>query len=101
MSPRIFWVYVLANSHRTIYVGVTADLFHRLEEHRSGHSSRFVARHRLHRLVYAEPYPRALDAIHREKQLKGWTRERKIRLIESANPNWCDWFALPLQPKKK
>jgi putative endonuclease len=105
MDTQGYWVYILANVHRTIYIGVTSDLTRRLAQHRSGCGSAFVRRHSVTRLVYAEQAPTAVEAIQREKQLKRWTRHRKVALIQAANPHWLDWAAVDAaaesQPKKK
>ena len=85
-----FYVYILASRSRVMYVGVTNDLEQRLAQHRAGLASEFTRKYRVHRLVYAERYRYIRDAIAREKQLKGWTRERKMRLIDEANPRWLD-----------
>jgi putative endonuclease len=86
---RTFWVYILASRSRVLYIGVTKDLARRLAQHRAGLSS-FTARYRVDRLVYAEEHASPRDAIAREKQLKGWTRARKVALIEEHNPTWRD-----------
>lgn len=62
----------------------------RVREHRQGPGSRFVARYRVTRLVYTEPHEEIERAIQREKTMKEWPRARKIRLIESGNPDWND-----------
>jgi len=90
MASRTFFVYILASSSRVLYVGVTNNLARRLLEHRSGASPGFAAAHGAHRLVYCETTPNPIAAIAREKQLKGWKRIRKLRLIESTNPEWKD-----------
>jgi len=79
---------------RVLYVGVTSDLRARIDAHRRKKADGFTARYHLWRLVYAEAFPYVRDAIAREKQLKGWRRDRKIALIESANPAWQE---LPLE----
>jgi putative endonuclease len=84
-----YWVYILASNSRTLYVGVTRDIRRRLQAHRSGETS-FTARYRIHRLVYIEGTDDVRSAIRREKQLKGWRRERKIEMITSMNPGWDD-----------
>jgi putative endonuclease len=86
---RRFFVYVLASYTRVLYVGVTNDLARRLEEHRAG-ACTFTARYRIHRLVYAEETADVRAAIRREKQIKGWTRDRKLALVDAANPEWRD-----------
>jgi putative endonuclease len=87
----MYWVYMLASRrHGTLNIGVTNDLRNRLEQHRLGFGSEFVKKYRVHRLVYVEPYDNAEDAIRREKQLKKWNRDWKIRLIEEDNREWDD-----------
>jgi len=87
----MYYVYMLASGrHGTLYVGVTNSIRARLEQHRSGAGSEFVAKYKVHRLVYLESYENPEDAIRREKQFKNWKREWKIRLIEEDNPEWND-----------
>lgn len=85
-------VYILANVNRSVlYTGVTSDLVRRVAEHREHLDPRtFTARYRVDRLVHFEPYPDIVAAIEREKQVKGWTRAKKIALIEKANRDWRD-----------
>ncbi len=83
-------VYILASPNgRALYIGVTTEIGRRLEEHRSG-LSEHTSRYNITKLVYLESHETAPDAIEREKQLKKWRREKKIALIESANPEWLD-----------
>jgi putative endonuclease len=83
-------VYILASpNRRALYIGVTTDLGRRLEEHRLGLSVH-TAHYNITRLVYIESHDTAPGAIEREKQLKRWRREKKIALIEAANPEWLD-----------
>ena len=87
----MYYVYVLASRrYGTLYIGVTNDLRRRMEEHRLGLGSEFVKKYRVHRLVNVEPFESAEDAIRREKQLKKWNRDWKIRLIEEENLEWDD-----------
>lgn len=88
LAVRAYWVYILTNRSETLYTGMTNDLVRRLAEHRAG--AGFTGRYAIHRLVYAEEYPTAADAIAREKQIKGWTRARKVALVNGANPRWRD-----------
>jgi len=85
-----FFVYILTNAGRVLYVGVTNDLARRIAEHRSGLFPGFSRKYHLHKLVYYEQTNEIAAAIAREKQIKGWTRARKIALIESTNPDWND-----------
>ena len=84
------WVYIMANSHRTIYVGVTTDLERRVWEHKNHVHDGFTKRYGLTRLVYIEEFPRIDDAIAWEKSLKGKTRTKKLALIAEQNPRWND-----------
>ncbi len=86
------YVYVLANDTNVcIYTGVTNDLVRRLYEHRQEVDPKsFTARYKVHKLVYYEQTPDKLAAIEREKQIKGWSREKKNKRIEALNPGWED-----------
>jgi putative endonuclease len=86
---RAFFVYILANRSRGLYIGVTNDMVRRLAEHRSGMSG-YSALYRCGRLVFVESAPDARLAIACEKQLKSWRREKKVALIQAANPGWDD-----------
>jgi putative endonuclease len=85
-----FYVYILTNTAGVLYVGVTSDLEGRFWEHTEERLSKFTARYNLDRLLFYESYPSAQEAITREKQLKGWRREKKLWLIASMNPSWRD-----------
>jgi len=88
------FVYILTNFNRTtFYTGVTSNLGKRLQEHLNGTGSKFSAKYKLKNLVYYEEFDQIEDAIRREKELKQWHREWKIRLIESVNPEMCDLSA--------
>ncbi len=91
MSGRQFWVYILTSSSgNAMYIGVTNNLENRIWEHRNGTGSEFAKKYRVTRLVYAEEYDNPTDAIAREKQLKGWRRERKNELVRTLNPEFRD-----------
>ena len=94
-----YYVYIMASRSRVLYTGVTNDLARRVNEHKRGLTRGFTSRYRITRLVYFEEFGDVRDAIAREKQLKGWVRARKVRLIEQKNPTWKDvadtWFAAP------
>jgi putative endonuclease len=88
-----YWVYVLTNMPRgTLYVGITNDLVRRAHEHREGSVSGFSKRYRLKMLVYFERYNTPREAIQREKNIKHWSRQWKLQLMEGANPRWRDLF---------
>jgi putative endonuclease len=86
----VFHTYILASVTKRLYVGVTNDLARRLEEHRTGARASFVGRYNVTRLVHVEASATAMDAIRREKELKGWSRAKKIALVERSNPQWLD-----------
>lgn len=75
---------------KVLYIGVTNNLSGRFWEHTEERSSKFVNCYNLDKLVFYETYSTPREAIAREKQLKGWRREKKIALIEAANPRWSD-----------
>ena len=87
---RVYYVYILANGKRMLYVGVTNDLQRRVSEHRQKRIEGYTQHSNIARLVYFEATPNISAAIAREKQLKGWTRAKKLALAESANPKWAD-----------
>jgi len=93
---RRFYVYLMASLSRILCIGMTSDLVRRVREHRTGLRRGFTARYRVYRLVHFEEYADARVATARERQIKGWTRERKLRLIETSNAEWLDlaaaWF---------
>ncbi|MQP66812.1 GIY-YIG nuclease family protein [Niveispirillum sp. SYP-B3756] len=85
------YVYILASTRNgTLYIGVTSDISRRIYEHREGLVDGFTKKYGIATLVYCETFDRIDDAIRREKQMKEWKRDWKIRLVESANPDWND-----------
>ena len=88
--PRIYYVYILANRSKTIYIGVTNDLHRRLFVHKSKLIAGFTKKYDINQLVYVETTSDIKSALSREKELKAWRREKKIALIESTNPGWRD-----------
>lgn len=91
MSKSPYFVYILTNSYNTVlYMGVTNDLIRRMNEHKNGIGSKFTSRYSVHKLVYVESTESVESAIGREKQIKGWSRAKKVSLIESVNPEWKD-----------
>jgi putative endonuclease len=85
-----YYVYIMASLSKTLYVGFTSDLVRRTYEHKHGLVPGFTSRYNVHRLVYVEQFTEVRAAVAREKQIKGWTRAKKIALIESVNPGWAD-----------
>jgi putative endonuclease len=96
MSSERFYVYILASHSRVLYTGVTRDLIRRIHQHRLGLVPGFSRRYHVDRLVHFEETSSAISAFERERQIKGWSREKKLRLIESRNAGWLDlavdWF---------
>ncbi len=84
-----YYVYLLASKkYGTLYLGVTNDLVRRVFEHRAKAVPGFTSRYGIGKLIWFEIYDDALTAIAREKELKKWRRDWKVRLIEEQNPNW-------------
>ena len=84
-------IYSPRTVNSTLYIGVTTDLSSRLWEHQSEQQKKsFSARYNLYKLVYVEPFPTLVEAIRREKYLKGKSRAFKEALINKANPDWND-----------
>ncbi len=87
------FVYILASARNgTIYVGVTKDLIKRVHQHKADAVESFTQHYGIHDLVWYEHTDSIISAIYREKQLKNWKREWKIRLIEASNPQWQDLY---------
>ena len=94
-----YYVYILSNVTGTaIYIGVTRDLVRRVYEHKHKlDPNSFTAKYDIHKLVYYESTSDVRAAIEREKQLKGWNRKHKNKLVESMNPRWEDLYDSILQ----
>ena len=92
VMSRTYFVYILASISRELYVGVTSNPVRRVSQHRTALSpDGYTARHETTSLVYCETTEDVLAAIRREKQIKGWTRLKKLELIETTNPDWKDF----------
>jgi putative endonuclease len=85
-----YYTYIVASRSRTLYIGVTNNLEQRIWQHKNKVHEGFTANYNCNRLVCFETYSSAGTAIAREKELKGWRRARKIKLIEITNPSWSD-----------
>ncbi|MSR78385.1 MAG: GIY-YIG nuclease family protein [Candidatus Omnitrophica bacterium] len=83
-----YYVYIITNQSKTLYIGVTNNLPKRVWEHKHKVIDGFTKKYNLTKLVHYEETTDVIAAISREKQLKGWTRAKKIKLIESCNPQW-------------
>ncbi|EJF08241.1 GIY-YIG nuclease family protein [Pontibacter sp. BAB1700] len=89
MKSHNYFVYITTNPGKTVlYVGVTNDLVYRLDQHKEnrGKPETFAGRYFCYKLVYYERYTYVQHAIDREKELKSWSREKKMNLIKSENP---------------
>ena len=86
----LYFVYILSNANRTIYIGVTNNLERRIAQHKLGEFEGFTKKYSVHLLVYYEWFSDIQEAIRREKQLKKWNRAWKLELIEKKNPQWVD-----------
>ena len=92
-NTAIFCVYIMTNASGTLYTGVTNDLKRRVHEHKNHLTPGFTTKYQINKLLYYEELTGPLEAIAREKQIKGWLRRKKIALIESMNPPWKDLSA--------
>ena len=91
------WVYIMTNRRRgKLYTGMTAFLALRVHQHRTGVGAEYCTKHAINMLVHAEHFDDIVFAIRREKAIKAWRREWKLRLIEGANPDWLD-LPLPIE----
>ena len=90
MRPGTFAVYILASRSRVLYVGATNDLGRRIAEHRLGLGAEFPRKYRCHSLVYFELGRSREEVLGWEHKLKGWTRAKKIALVEATNAGWLD-----------
>jgi len=91
-KEKYYYVYISTNKlHSVLYTGVTNNLLNRDDQHKKKINRKsFTARYNINKVVYYEIYSNINDAIAREKQIKSWTREKKLKLIRSINPGWKD-----------
>ena len=87
---KTFYIYILTNKSKTLYTGVTNDLRRRVYEHKHKLMPGFTSNYKIDQLIYFEAFEDINTAIAREKQIKGWLRSKKLALIETSNPDWCD-----------
>ncbi|HEX2786950.1 MAG TPA: GIY-YIG nuclease family protein [Ignavibacteria bacterium] len=93
MLTKQYYVYIITNKlNKVLYTGVTNNLCSRVSQHKSGIIDGFSKRYKLNKLIYFENTDDIKSAIEREKQIKGWLREKKIKLIENFNPQWNDLY---------
>ena len=91
-SKHHYYIYIVTNPQRTVlYTGVTNDLAQRLIEHwaNRGQLKTFAGKYYCYNLIYYEDFQYINNAIAREKEIKGWRREKKLKLIKETNPNWA------------
>ena len=95
-EPHSYYTYIMGSITGVLYTGMTGDLMTRVAQHKSGRTPGFTSWYRVTRLLYFEEYGDPTEAINREKQIKGWRREKKCDLIATTNPKWEDlsaeWF---------
>ena len=91
-----YYVYIMASLKKVLYTGITNDLQIRVKQHKMGQGSIFTKKYNVNRLVWHEETNDVMIAIEWEKKIKGWSRQKKIDLIENENPKWKDlsigWF---------
>jgi len=88
-----YFVYIMSNKSRRLYTGITSRLYARIFEHKNKVLPGFTARYMFDMLVYYEEYSEVVSAIAREKEIKSWRREKKLKLILADNPDWADLSA--------
>lgn len=85
------YTYIMTNQrHTVLYTGSTPAMFRRVRQHRRGKSGSFTKRYNVDKVVYLKDYPTLQEARSAEKKIKGWTRSKKLTLINSTNPEWKD-----------
>jgi putative endonuclease len=93
MKQKYYYVYILSNKYNNVlYVGITNDLIRRVYEHKNKLVEGFTEKYNVDKLVYYELFNDAINAITREKKLKGYSRKKKVELINSFNPEWNDLY---------
>lgn len=86
-----FYIYIMTNFHNTVrYTGFTSNLSKRVSQHKEKLVKGFTSKYNVNKLVHFEVFENAYDAIAREKQIKGGSRSKKVKLVESLNPDWKD-----------
>jgi len=88
MLEKQYYVYILTNKSNSLYLGITNDLHRRLYEHKNKLIPGFTKKYNINRLIYYEVFDNPEIAIQREKEIKGWTRKKKLELIKKSNPNF-------------
>jgi putative endonuclease len=91
MQERSYYVYIVASRTRALYIGVTSKIEQRISQHKNKTFEGFTADYNCNRLIYYDSHDNPGQAIAREKQLKGWSRAKKLALIQKMNPTWIDF----------
>jgi putative endonuclease len=103
--PDQAYVYIMASSFQKLYIGITTEIEVRVSRHKNNtYPNSFTTRYKVNKLVYFERFAMVPEAIAREKQLKNWSRIKKLRLIVAQNPTWQDLSAgwgKPIEPYKE
>ena len=89
-EEKCYYVYIMASRSLTLYTGVTGNLYARILQHKAGEIGGFTKKYHINRLVYYETFKYVNNAIAREKQIKAWTRAKRLALIKTMNPTWQD-----------
>ena len=104
MPEHRYYVYILSGERGTLYIGVTNNIYVRTLQHRRGEVDGFTKRYSCHRLIYYEEFQFIQHAIAREKQLKHWSRKKKLELVRRENPRFLDiaenWGATLILPNQ-
>ena len=85
-----YYVYIMASRSLTFYTGITGNIYRRVIQHKTGEIDGFTKKYNINRLVYYETFNYVNNAIAREKQIKAWTRAKRLALIKTMNPSWQD-----------
>jgi len=89
-TDKTYYIYIMTNQSRTLYLGFTNNIRKRVRQHKEGLIDGFTSRYKLDTLVYFETFSDVTSGIAREKQIKRWRREKKLLLITQENPDWRD-----------
>ena len=90
MKDKTFYIYIMASKSGTLHVGMTNNIKRRVLEHKNHLAPGFTDKYSIDRLLYVENFANPASAINREKHIKAWRREKKVKLIDSQNPAWND-----------
>jgi putative endonuclease len=90
LKTRTYYVHIMASRSLNLYTGITNSIYRRALQHKAGEVDGFTKRYNINRLVYYEVFHQAGNAIAREKQIKSWTRAKRLALVVTKNPSWQD-----------